>query len=58
VLGAGVIGGVYAGRLLEEAGHEVVLLARGARLADLHLHGLILEDAVRGPFGDAGAVGQ
>ena len=33
VLGAGVIGSVYAGKLLE-AGHEVVLLARGSRLAD------------------------
>jgi 2-dehydropantoate 2-reductase len=47
VLGAGVIGGVYAGRLLQ-AGHEVVLLARGARLADLQIHGLILEDAESG----------
>ena len=41
MLGAGVIGSIYAGRLLE-AGHEVVLLARGARLADLQAHGLIL----------------
>jgi 2-dehydropantoate 2-reductase len=47
VLGAGVIGSVYAGRLLQ-AGHEVVLLARGARLADLRAHGLILEDAESG----------
>jgi 2-dehydropantoate 2-reductase len=47
VLGAGVIGSVYAGRLLR-AGHEVVLLARGARLADLRAHGLILEDAESG----------
>ena len=44
VLGAGVIGSVYAGRLLK-AGHEVVLLARGERLVDLHAHGLILQDA-------------
>ena len=44
VLGAGVIGSVYAGKLLE-AGHEVVLLARGSRLADLQSHGLLLEDA-------------
>ena len=44
VLGAGVIGNVYAGRLLK-AGHEVVLLARGERLADLHALGLILQDA-------------
>lgn len=44
VLGAGVIGSVYAGKLLA-AGHEVVLLARGSRLADLQSHGLLLEDA-------------
>ena len=47
VLGAGVIGSVYAGKLLE-AGHEVVLLARGSRLADLQSHGLLLEDAQSG----------
>ena len=41
VLGAGVIGSVYAGKLLQ-AGHEVVLLARGRRLADLQSHGLLL----------------
>lgn len=47
VLGAGVIGSVYAGKLLE-AGHEVVLLARGTRLADLQAHGLLLEEADTG----------
>ncbi|MDQ6687333.1 MAG: ketopantoate reductase family protein, partial [Actinomycetota bacterium] len=47
VLGAGVIGSVYAGKLLQ-AGHEVVLLARGPRLADLQAHGLLLEDAESG----------
>jgi 2-dehydropantoate 2-reductase len=47
VLGAGVIGSVYAGRLLQ-AGHDVVLLARGERLADLQRRGLILEDAESG----------
>lgn len=47
VLGAGVIGSVYAGRLLQ-AGHEVVLMARGARLADLQTHGLILHNAESG----------
>ena len=47
VLGAGVIGSVYGGKLLE-AGHEVVLLARGSRLADLQSHGLLLEDAQSG----------
>ena len=44
VLGAGVIGSVYAGRLLQ-AGHHVVMLARGQRLADLQARGLVLEDA-------------
>jgi 2-dehydropantoate 2-reductase len=47
VVGAGVIGSVYAGKLLE-AGHEVVLLARGRRLLDLQVHGLVLEDAGSG----------
>ncbi len=47
VLGAGVIGSVYAGKL-QQAGHDVVLLARGSRLADLHEHGLVLEDAQSG----------
>jgi len=46
-MGAGVIGSVYAGKLLE-AGHELVLLARGRRLADLQASGLILEDAESG----------
>ena len=47
VLGAGVIGSVYASKLLQ-AGHEVVLLARGPRLADLQAHGLVLEEAASG----------
>jgi 2-dehydropantoate 2-reductase len=47
VLGAGVIGSVYASRLLA-VGHQVVLVARGVRLADLHAHGLILQDAESG----------
>ncbi|WP_411285838.1 ketopantoate reductase family protein [Lapillicoccus sp.] len=47
VLGAGVVGSVYAGRLLH-AGHDVVLLARGPRLANLQTQGLILEDAESG----------
>jgi 2-dehydropantoate 2-reductase len=42
VLGAGVIGSVYAGKLLQ-AGHQVVLLARGTRLTDLRTGGLVLE---------------
>ena len=47
VLGAGVIGSVYAGKLLQ-AGHRVVLLARDQRLAELQAHGLVLEDAQSG----------
>ncbi len=47
MLGAGVIGSVYAGKLME-AGHDVVILARGSRLLDLQTHGLILEDAESG----------
>jgi 2-dehydropantoate 2-reductase len=47
VLGTGVIGSVYAGKL-EQNGHEVVLLARGQRLLDLRAHGLILQEAVSG----------
>src|SRR5215472_13710385 len=47
VVGAGVIGSVYAGRLLR-AGHHVMMLARGQRLADLRAHGLVLENAETG----------
>lgn len=44
VLGAGVIGSVYAGKLLQ-AGHHVVFLARGRRLTDLRTGGLVLENS-------------
>jgi len=47
VLGAGVIGSVYAGKLLQ-AGHDVVLLARGMRLTDLRTGGLVLENSESG----------
>ncbi len=47
VVGAGVIGSVYSGKLLE-AGHNLVLLARGRRLSELQAHGLVLEDAESG----------
>ncbi len=47
VLGAGVIGSVYANRLMG-AGHEVVLMARGSRLEELLEHGLIVQDAESG----------
>ena len=44
VVGSGVIGSIYGGRLAR-SGHDVTLLARGQRLADLRAHGLVLEDA-------------
>jgi len=47
VYGAGVIGSFNAARL-EAAGHEVALLARGPRLADLREHGVVLENARSG----------
>ena len=47
VVGAGVIGSVYAAKLLQ-AGHEVVLFARSRRLTDLQAHGLILVEAQSG----------
>ena len=37
--GVGVIGSVYAGHL-RDAGHEVTLMARGRRLAELQTSGL------------------
>ena len=43
IVGAGVIGSFNAARL-KEAGHDVSLLARGRRLADLREHGVVLED--------------
>ncbi len=47
VFGAGIIGSVYAGKLIE-AGHDVTLLARGQRLTDLQSVGLLLENAESG----------
>jgi ketopantoate reductase len=41
VYGAGPLGSLFAAKLLE-AGHEVSLLARGQRLADLREHGIVL----------------
>src|SRR5262245_21671943 len=41
VIGAGVIGSVYAGHLAD-AGHDVTVLARSRRLADLRRSGLRL----------------
>ncbi len=47
VIGAGVIGSVYAARL-QAAGYTVTLLARGQHAADLRANGLVLEDASTG----------
>jgi 2-dehydropantoate 2-reductase len=44
VFGAGVIGSVYAAKLIE-AGNEVTFLARGRRLTDLQNQGLVVVDA-------------
>ena len=42
VYGAGVQGSVFAASL-HRAGHEVKILARGQRLADIRKHGIVLE---------------
>jgi 2-dehydropantoate 2-reductase len=47
VYGAGIIGTLYASRL-QEAGHQVTVLARASRLVDIRRHGLVLEDVVSG----------
>jgi 2-dehydropantoate 2-reductase len=47
VVGLGVIGSVYASKLLQK-GHEVVPFARGRRLEDLQTYGLITEHAKTG----------
>jgi 2-dehydropantoate 2-reductase len=43
VIGAGVLGSLYAARL-QIAGNEVTLLGRGQRLAELRQHGIVLEE--------------
>lgn len=45
VFGAGVLGSVYATRLAA-AGHDVSVLDRGARLAELRQRGLAIEDVL------------
>ena len=47
VYGAGPLGSLFAARLLE-AGHEVSLLSRGQRLADLREYGVVLVDTETG----------
>jgi len=44
VYGAGPLGSLFAARL-QEAGHDVSILARGQRLAELREYGIVLEDA-------------
>ncbi|NTW44888.1 MAG: ketopantoate reductase family protein [Anaerolineaceae bacterium] len=43
VIGAGVLGSLYAGRL-QASGHQVTLLARGERLEQIKTQGLVLVD--------------
>ena len=43
VYGAGNIGSLYAAKLMD-AGHDVTILARGARLHDIRAHGIVLQD--------------
>ncbi len=47
VYGAGVIGTLYAARL-QEAQHQVTVLARGSRLLNIQRYGLVLEDFASG----------
>jgi 2-dehydropantoate 2-reductase len=47
VYGAGALGSQYAARL-NTAGHDVTLLARGDRLAELREHGIALENVTTG----------
>lgn len=47
VFGAGVLGSLYAASL-KEAGHDVHIVARGRRLQEIRLHGIILQHAFSG----------
>jgi 2-dehydropantoate 2-reductase len=47
IVGAGAVGSVVAGYLLEDGEHEVTLLARGAQLAALRERGLTVESRGR-----------
>ncbi len=51
VIGAGVIGTIYGGRLAL-AGHDVTMVARGGRLAQIAANGLRLDDALSGDCRD------
>ncbi|WP_434512145.1 ketopantoate reductase family protein [Desulfitobacterium sp. AusDCA] len=45
--GAGVLGSLYAAKL-KEIGHNVTVLARGKRFAEIREHGIVLEDSSTG----------
>lgn len=47
IYGAGPLGSIFTSRL-HEAGHDVSLLARGKRLADIKEYGIVLEDYLTG----------
>ena len=47
VYGAGPLGSLFAARL-QQGGHDVSILARGQRLADLRQHGIVLRDVMTG----------
>jgi len=47
VYGAGPLGSVFAAQLCQ-GGHDIAILARGQRLADLREHGIVLQDVVTG----------
>ena len=47
VFGAGVLGSLYAARL-QDAGHDVTILARGNRLEQIREHGIVLLESSSG----------
>jgi 2-dehydropantoate 2-reductase len=47
IYGAGVLGSVYAARL-SDAGHQISIVARGQRLAELRAHGIVLSNVLTG----------
>ena len=47
VMGSGGVGGFYGGRLAH-AGYDVTFVARGAHLAAMREHGLVIESAAQG----------
>ncbi|MBN1872652.1 MAG: ketopantoate reductase family protein [Anaerolineae bacterium] len=49
IYGAGPLGSVFAAKL-HQGGHEVSILARGQRLADLREHGVVLHDTTTGTW--------